>query len=161
MFKIKLKTIVILLLSLTVILTSNLSANQRYGKQKVVYHINFDNPIAQSDTLRNIHNHIRAVGKNNIDVKVVMHGKGLSMLLEPDAVEKTGLNIGNATDAIQDKIVELKYKGVSFEVCENTLQGRHINYEDDLFDVNKEDIVPSGVAELVRLQSLGYAYIRP
>jgi len=161
MFKIKLKSIVMLFLSLTLLLTSNLTANQRYGKQKVVYHINFDNPITQSDTLRNIHNHIEAVGKNNIDLKILMHGKGLSMLLKPSAVKKTGLNIGNATDAIQDKIVELKSEGVEFKVCENTLQGRHINYKNDLFDVNKEDLVPSGVAELVRLQSLGYAYIKP
>jgi len=155
------KTIIVIFINLTILLTSNLFANQRYGKQKVVYHINFDNPIKQSDALRNIHNHIKAVGKNNIDIKVVMHGRGLSMVLEPDSVENTDFKIGNATDTMQDKIVELKYKGVKFEVCKNTLRGKNINYEDDLFDVNKEDIVPSGVAELVRLQSMGYAYIRP
>jgi len=161
MFTKKLETIIFIFTSLVVLSTSNLYANQRYGKQKVVYHINFNNLTKQSDTLRNIHNHIKAVGEDNIDVKVVMHGKGLSMLLEPDSVENTDLNIGNATDNMQDKIVELKYKGVTFEVCKNTLRGRNINYQDDLFDVSKEDIVPSGVAELVRLQSMGYAYIRP
>ena len=31
-----------------------------YGKQKVVYHINYDNPKAQTGALRNIQNHIAA-----------------------------------------------------------------------------------------------------
>ena len=35
---------------------------QNYGKQKVVYHINYDNPKKQTGALRNIQNHINAVG---------------------------------------------------------------------------------------------------
>ena len=39
---------------------------------------------------------------------------------------------------------------------------RKISYEKDLFDVFKEDIVPSGVApELSHLQQQGYTYIKP
>ncbi|MGI9388009.1 MAG: DsrE family protein, partial [Methyloligellaceae bacterium] len=47
-----------------------------YGKQKVVYHINYDHAKAQAGALRNIQNHINAVGKENLDLKVVLHGKG-------------------------------------------------------------------------------------
>ena len=32
------------------------------AKQKVVYHINYDNPKAQAGALRNIQNHTNAVG---------------------------------------------------------------------------------------------------
>jgi intracellular sulfur oxidation DsrE/DsrF family protein len=68
---------------------------------------------------------------------------------------------GNATDEIQAKISGLKDQGIDFEVCSNTLRGKKIDFESDLYDVDKADIVPSGVAELARLQQMGYAYIKP
>ena len=45
---------------------------------------------------------------------------------------------------------------MDFNVCNNTLRGRKISYDKDMYDVYKEDIVPSGVAELSRLQQMGY-----
>ncbi len=141
--------------------TQSVLAQQGYGKQKVVYHINYDNPKAQAGALRNIQNHINAVGKDKLELKVVMHGKGLSLVLEPDALKNTKLKYGNATDLITAKIDGLKQQGVKFNVCANTLRGKKINYEEDLYDVSKADIVPSGVAELAKLQAEGYAYIRP
>ncbi len=132
-----------------------------YGKQKVVYHINYDSPKAQAGALRNIQNHINAVGKENLDLKVVLHGKGLSLLLEPDALKNTKLKYGNATDAVTARIDGLKEQGIGFSVCANTLKGKKIDYEQDLYDVSKGDIVPSGVAELAKLQAMGYAYIKP
>ncbi len=134
---------------------------QGYGKQKVVYHINYDNPKAQAGALRNIQNHINAVGKENLDLKVVLHGKGLTLLLEPSSSGNTKFSTGNATDAITAKIAGLKSQGVDFNVCANTLRGKKVSFENDLYDVSKADIVPSGVAELAKLQALGYAYIRP
>jgi intracellular sulfur oxidation DsrE/DsrF family protein len=137
------------------------TAGDRYGKQKVVYHVNYDNPKAQAGALRNIQNHINAVGAENLDLKVVMHGKGLTMLLTPDAAERTKLKQGNATDDIQAKISGLKDQGIGFQVCSNTLKGKKIDYTHDLYDVEDADIVPSGVAELARLQAMGYTYIKP
>lgn len=139
----------------------NAIAGEYYGKQKVVYHINYDNPKAQAGALRNIQNHINAVGKENLDLKVVLHGKGLTLLLEPGASGKTKFKAGNATEIITAKIDGLKNQGVSFNVCANTLRGKKVNFEEDLYDVSKADIVPSGVAELAKLQAEGYAYIRP
>jgi hypothetical protein len=43
-----------------------------------------------------------------------MHGKGLSLLLEPDALSHTKLKYGNATDRAQAKIFSLKSQGVEF-----------------------------------------------
>lgn len=134
---------------------------QGYGKQQVVYHINYDNPKAQAGALRNIQNHINAVGKENLDLKVVIHGGGLSLLLEPDAAGHTKFKAGNASDAITAKISGLKQQGVKFQVCSNTLRGKKVNFEKDLYDVTKADIVPSGVAELAKLQAMGYTYIKP
>jgi intracellular sulfur oxidation DsrE/DsrF family protein len=102
-----------------------------------------------------------AVGAENLDFKVVMHGKGLSLLLEPDAVSNTKLKNGNATDEVQAKISGLKDQGVVFQVCGNTLKGKQVDFESDLYDVDEADIVPSGVAEISRLQGMGYTYIKP
>jgi intracellular sulfur oxidation DsrE/DsrF family protein len=136
-------------------------AGDRYGKQKVVYHVNYDDPKQQAGALRNIQNHINAVGAENLDLKVVMHGKGLTLLLTPDAAANTKLKMGNATDEMQAKISGLKDQGVGFQVCSNTLKGKKISHESDLYDVSEADIVPSGVAELARLQAMGYTYIKP
>ncbi len=129
-----------------------------YGKQKVVYHINYDNPKAQAGALRNIGNHIRAVGAENLDAKVVLHGKGLSLLLDPAA--KSKLPKGNGDDKMNAKVSTLKDLGVSFSVCANTVKGKKIDTA-DLYDFDKADVVKSGVAELSYLQMKGYTYIKP
>jgi intracellular sulfur oxidation DsrE/DsrF family protein len=131
-------------------------------KQRVVYHINGDNPKAQAGALRNIQNHINAVGADNLDLKVVLHGNGLTLLLTPDSVDEVRkMRSGNATDTMTAKISGLKEQGVQFQVCNNTLKGRKISWEDHLYDVDEADIVPSGVAQLAILQAQGYAYIKP
>lgn len=124
-----------------------------YGKQKVVYHINYDGgpeSKAYKGAMRNIQNHINAVGVDNLDVKVVLHGNGLGVLMQ-----------ANTDDALQTTVASLKGQNVSFHVCNNTLKGRKISYENDLYDVWESDIVPSGVAELAHLQAQGYTYIKP
>ena len=128
-------------------------ADTRYSKQKVVYHINY--PGGPDDkkyrgALRNIQNHINAVGAENLDVKVVLHGNGIGLLMT--AVED---------DRLQTSVASLKSQNVSFHVCDNTLRGREVSYEDDMYDVWEEDIVQSGVAELSHLQQQGYTYIKP
>lgn len=150
----------ILLTLLLVLVAVSAQADERYGKQKVVYHVNFDDPAVQAATLANIQNHINAVGAENIEVKVVMHGDGVSLVLEPDALKGTKMKAANATEEMQAKISGLKDQGVKFEICANTLKGRTIPVN-GLYDVDEADIVPSGVAELSRLQQLGYTYIKP
>ncbi len=132
---------------------TDLSAGERYGKQKVVYHINYnggDDDKMYRGAMRNIQNHINAVGAENMDIKVVLHGNGLGLLMSA----KENLTL-------QGAVANLKSQDVGFHVCANTLNGRKISYDDDLFDVFEEDIVPSGVAELSRLQQMGYTYIKP
>lgn len=127
--------------------------SERYGKQKVVYHINYDGGDDDKKyraAMRNIQNHINAVGAENLDVKVVLHGNGVALLKQAKTNEK-----------LQMDVTSLKSQGPKFLVCDNTLKGREIDYENDLFEVWEEDIVPSGVAELAHLQSQGYAYIKP
>lgn len=148
----------VLLLALP--MASNVFASG-YGKQKVVYHVNYDNPKQQAGALRNIQNHINAVGAENLEVRVVLHGNGLSMLTYPESLQKTKLKQANATDQMQAKVDGLKSQGVQFNVCANTLKGKKISMEDDLYNVDQGAIVPSGVAELTHLQAQGFTYIKP
>jgi intracellular sulfur oxidation DsrE/DsrF family protein len=120
------------------------------GIQKVVYHINYNDETQLNAALGNAKNHIAAVGKDKIDMIVVMHGNGVDLL-----------KIANTNLDMQQKVINLKKDGVDFEVCKNTLTSKKINYKNDLFDVSEKDIVPSGVAEVANLQSKGYAYIKP
>jgi hypothetical protein len=140
----------------------NTIAGEYYGKQKVVYHINYDNPKHQAGALRNIQNHINAVGAENLDLKVVLHGNGLALLLEPEALAtRPKFKHANADQNMTAKVANLKDQGVDFQVCNNTVKGRKVDYETDLYDVSENDIVPSGVAELAKLQAEGYMYIKP
>lgn len=141
------------LMSFGVMWANPASASDRYGKQKVVYHINESggvNSKAYKVALNNIQNHINAVGAKNLDLKVVMHGDGVYLLR--DAVKDLQL---------QGTVSNLKRQNIAFAVCKNTLTGRKISAEKDLFEVFEDDIVPSGVAELARLQGMGYVYIKP
>ncbi|MFK8083870.1 MAG: DsrE family protein [Granulosicoccus sp.] len=144
--------LVALSLALLVVL-GHAHASDRYGQQKVVYHINYnggEDDKAYRGAMRNIQNHINAVGAENIDVKVVLHGNGVGMLVSA---------VNN--EALQSQVLNLKSQNVEMHVCNNTLNGRKISYENDLFDVYEDDIVPSGVAELSYLQQQGYTYIKP
>ena len=133
-----------------------------YGKQKVVYHINYDDPKKQTGALRNIQNHINAVGAENLDLKVVLHGNGLALLLEPDALARVPkFKHANANDKMTATIDTLKGQNVAFNVCANTVNGRKVDVKRDLYSVDEKDIVPSGVAELAKLQQQGYVYIKP
>ena len=136
--------------------------DQRYGKQKVVYHVNYDDVKRQSSALGNIQNHINAVGAENMDVRVVMHGNGLSLVLKPDALSNVPkFKAANANEVMTQKIDKLKLQGVTFKVCANTVKGRNVNLDRDLYDADSADIVPSGVAEVAHLQAQGFSYMRP
>lgn len=153
---------VLVMLILGLAFTSTVTANDRYGKQKAVYHINYDNPKAQKGALRNIQNHINAVGAENIDLRVVLHGNGLAMLLYPDSLEKTkGFKNANADDSMNAAVDNLRGQGVKFNVCANTVRGRKVDSAKDLHLVDEADIVPSGVAELAHLQAQGFFYVKP
>ena len=55
--------------------TSDSQAQERYGKQKVVYHINYnggEEDKAYRGALRNMQNHINAVGAENMEIKLVL-----------------------------------------------------------------------------------------
>jgi hypothetical protein len=132
------------------IAASPVLADGAYGKQKVVYHVNSGDDRTLNIAILNVENHLSAVGPDKIDLVVVTHGNGVRLL-------------ERATESIelQARIRDLKKQGVTLRVCENTLKNKNIDYERDLFEVSRQDLVPSGVAELARLQQQGYVYVKP
>ncbi len=141
------KTTFKLLLSLLISLTLAVTALAAEREEKVVYHIS-DSSIA-SVALRNIRNHLDQSPKAKI--VVVTHGPGIDFLLE-GASDKNG----NPYDIV---VQELSAKHVEFRVCNNTLTSRNIDKSTVLPEAT---IVPSGVAEVSRLQiQEGFAYIKP
>ena len=117
------------------------------AEEKVVYHIN-DASVARV-ALRNIQNHITAAPDARI--VVVTHGKGIDFLLN-DAKDDKG-------EPYQTQVAGLKEKGVDFRVCRNTLKGRNLSDDAVMMDAT---VVPSGVAEIGRLQAKeGFVYLKP
>ncbi|MDP2795521.1 MAG: DsrE family protein [Sulfurisoma sp.] len=115
---------------------------------KVVYHVN-EGLEQASNALRNIRNHLSV--DPGAKIVVVTHAGGINFLLE-GAKDKNG----NPYDAMVD---ELSGKGVEFRVCNFTLKSRNL----DPKGVHPEaKIVPSGVAEVSRLQAQErFAYLKP
>lgn len=115
---------------------------------KTVYHINEGNEQASAG-LRNIRNHLNA--DPGAKIVVVTHSKGIDFLLE-GAKDKNG----NSYDAIVD---DLAARGVEFKVCNNTLVSRKLDKSKVIMSAT---IVPSGVAEVGRLQAReGFVYLKP
>lgn len=125
---------------------------QAYAAQKAVYHNNgrgTDSAPYFKALLKNLRNHVQAVGPKGLDAKVVNHGDGV-MLLQLAATDP---DLAKSLDDLRDN-------GVRFLVCQNTLDERKIDWK-TLYGVTKEDVVPSGIAELVKLQQQGYVYVHP
>ena len=118
------------------------------GPDKVVYH--FNEGLAQATNgLRNIRNHLEVNPKAKIIV--VAHALGVDFLMKG----KKDAN-GNPYETI---VQDLESQGVKFDVCLITLRNRKLSKDQFIDDV---DYVPSGVAEIARLQQReGYAYLRP
>jgi uncharacterized protein len=115
---------------------------------KTVYHMSEGIPQA-SRAINNIRNHLAADPKAKI--VVVTHGLGIDFLLQ-GAVNQMEQPFAGA-------IGDLSAKGVEFRVCNNTLVSRKIDPSKVAMEAK---IVPSGVAEVAKLQAReGFVYLRP
>ena len=115
---------------------------------KVVYHVTDTEGQARL-ALGNIRNHLRA--DPTAKITVVALYKGINFMVE------------GATDANGNpyalSVEELAEKGVEFKVCKNSMDFFKV---DPAKLLHEAKIVPSGVAEVARLQAQeGYAYIKP
>ena len=115
---------------------------------KAVYHVNTGVDTV-SAILGNVRNHLNA--DPSAKIAVVTHGPGIDFLLD-GAKDSKGREFSGT-------VGELAGRGVQFRVCNNTLVTRNI---DPGKVVMEAKIVPSGVAEVARLQAKeGFVYLKP
>ncbi|HEX5388189.1 MAG TPA: DsrE family protein [Burkholderiaceae bacterium] len=115
---------------------------------KVVYHLS-DGIAQASRAIQNIRNHMAA--DSQAKIVVVTHGAGIDFLLEGAVTP--------ANQPFSGSVADLASKGVEFRVCNNTLVSRNIDPGKLLMETK---VVPSGVAEVARLQAReGFVYLRP
>lgn len=113
-------------------------------KHRVVFEITAGDEESWTAVLNNVENLQKALGRENTEAEVVAHGKALGLIRRTN----TGM---------QERITAISKTGVRFAACQNTMR-RH--------NVTKEDLLPvavtvdSGVAQVVRRQGEGWAYIK-
>ena len=111
---------------------------------KVVFHLTNRDPDVYADVLRSLEALLDDETLDLEAVEVVANGGGLGLLL-------AGTEFGDRIDALQER-------GVVFKASANTSSRSDLSAEDLVEGVG---IVSSGVGEIARLQSEGYAYLRP
>ena len=125
-----------------------LMAGAALAQIKVVYHLSEGIPQA-SRAIGNIRNHLAA--DPSAKIVVVTHGLGIDFLIDGATNQLDQPFAGSISD--------LANKGVEFRVCNNTLVSRNISPDKVAMEAK---IVPSGVAEVARLQAKeGFVYLRP
>ncbi|GHD00512.1 hypothetical protein GCM10019060_34150 [Novosphingobium pokkalii] len=122
-----------------------------YVFQRVVYQNDGGWPDDKAYFNRLLHHigaHIAATD-GKVEISVVNFAAGVKLFV----MAKEDADLAKAIDG-------LRAKGVRFLICNNTLQGMKLTPA-DLYGVKPDDVVPSGVAEIARLQGKGYVYLHP
>jgi intracellular sulfur oxidation DsrE/DsrF family protein len=84
------------------------------------------------------------LGKDNVDIEIVVYGPGIGML--------------KADSLIANRILDAEAAGIKVIACQNTLTAQKIDRDDMLSGI---DYVPAGVVEIAQRQKQGWAYLRP
>lgn len=113
------------------------------GKYRAVFELTSPSEDVWTAVLNNVENLRKALGEDT-EVEVVTHGKGLNLLKDSNT-------------AFRDRLQALTKRGVRFAACQNTMRRENVKKE-DLFP--GAVTVDSGVAEVVRKQEAGWAYVK-
>lgn len=120
----------------------NGSASKENNQHKIIFQLTTDDSLAHKALMKQLNN-ITTVAPDT-KIEVVCHGPGLNMLV-----------LGKTT--VQEKILQMKMKGVVFMACEFSMSERN---------VPKEKIIPeagfvkAGIIEIVTKQEQGWSYIK-
>ena len=140
----KLAKKLVALIALTILIPSLSFAADR----KMAIQLNSSDPLTQKMALLNARNLKAVIGKDNIDVEIVVYGPGLNIL----KMEKT--NSSRIRDLMD------RY-GVKVSICEGTLKGYAKRHGAEPNIIDGVTRVKTGAIRLLELQEDGYAYMRP
>lgn len=113
-------------------------------KHRAVFDLTADTPEKWDGALRNIENLRRAFGAENVEAQLVVHGKAYPLLQ-------------TSNSAMEGRLRELTRGGVRLSLCRNTMKRFNVAAE-SLFPF--VETVDAAVAELVRKQEAGWAYLK-
>lgn len=118
-------------------------ASAKPGTYKAVFQVSDNDPKKWHLTLGNVTALQQDLGAANVTVEIVVYGPGINML--------------KAGSEVAAKVLETQEANVAVLACQNSMRGNHLTPEDML---PKVGYVSSGVGELVKRQTEGYACIR-
>ena len=113
-------------------------------KHRVVFEVNVDGAKQWQGILNNVENLQKTFGNETTEIEVVVHGKGLGMILKTN-------------EAMRERLQSVFDAGGRFAACENTMRRMNLKMEDLMTFATSVD---SGVAEVVRKQEAGWSYIK-
>jgi uncharacterized protein len=114
------------------------------GKERVVLQVSDGDAKKWNLALNNMKNVQDALGKDKVDVELVVYGPGIDML--------------KAESVVGNRVNDAVAAGVKVVACEVTMKAQKLTKDDMLKSI---DYVPGGVIELMKRQKEGYAYVRP
>jgi intracellular sulfur oxidation DsrE/DsrF family protein len=113
-------------------------------KHHVVFQLSEPDGAAWTSLPIHVNNVIKALAEDGgSQIEVVFYGPGLTMLTK-------------ASKSYEEPLKQLSDKGVKLLACRNAMKMRNVKSE-DLFPFAGE--VDSGIAEIIRKQEAGWAYI--
>lgn len=113
---------------------------------KALFHLDLDDEDRFMMALGNIKNLFKEVAARQCEINVVANGKAVKFF------RKDSLPVYART------IEELHNLGVHFKMCRNALANNHMT-QVDLLDCC--ETVAAGILEIIDLQRIGFAYIKP
>ena len=112
-------------------------------KHGVVFQVTDNDPAKWNQALNNAANLQKAVGKENVDIEIVVNGAGLNMMMFDSVVAN------RMTTALDN--------GVHLLACGATMKAKKVA-EKDLHAGVK--VVPGGVVEIMKKHEAGWTYIK-
>lgn len=131
-------------LSLPALQAEEQSANE--PPHRVVMHLNSGDENVQRGALNNIRHLYQELGRERLQLELVAHGAGLSLLA------KNRTTLGQELAQLQADY------GVAYTACSNTMKAMKMTRQDLVGEVG--DTVPAMV-RLMERQEQGWAYIKP
>jgi intracellular sulfur oxidation DsrE/DsrF family protein len=119
---------------------------------RVAVHVNSADPTTLNLMLNNVNNMYEYFGskKEVLQLRIVTHGPGLHLLREDTSPAKARL-----------AAMKGEYPFITLAACANTKRSMEKTEGKEVPISPLAEVVPSGVVELVRLQELGWKYLKP
>ncbi|WEL23427.1 DsrE family protein [Candidatus Nanohalovita haloferacivicina] len=111
---------------------------------KTVIHISSNNSDKIAEAVANARNLLQDPTVEDPEIAILLNADAVKAARKDSAAEKY--------------FQELLDKEVQIKACNNSLESREIKEKELL---QRVEAVPSGIGELTKLQTDGYAYIRP